>query len=78
MRYHHTKHEQVVAKYMQTYDTERTDAKPERPPDKGDLLRKLDEKFLNGDLSPGEYQELKNRLMETAQSRGEKFDIAYG
>lgn len=79
MRYNHSTHEQTVAKYHQFFDTAPSENQTEPKQSNVDLLRKLDAKFINGEISVGEYQELKNRfLFGTDSQRGPDYDVAYG
>ena len=66
MRYHHTKHETVVAKYRELLDN-------------GDIVRKLDIKYLDGEIPKELYFKLREEYsqgLKPKEKHGSN-DVAY-
>jgi hypothetical protein len=64
MRYHHTTHEQIVAKYKQFFDSPCGKEQVVEQIPTADILRGLDMKFVKGELPFDIYMKLRNEYQK--------------
>lgn len=83
MRYHHTQHETIVAKYKEQLDNPKFSKDEEIQISDREILRKLDVKYLQGEIPKEFYFKLRNEYSQGLNSdqkekrKGESTDVAY-